>query len=409
MNIVLINRSDYLGGAAMATTRLMQSLNEAGATARMLVMDKHSEDENVACVGSAARRNFNFLAERFDIYAHNGRNRNTLFQIDTATHGTSIVKHPWVQEADVIVLGWINQGMLSLKNIEQLLTLKKPIVWIMHDMWNCTGVCHHAGDCTAFEKTCSKCPLLGSSGHDMSTETQKRKRHLYKKGEINFVAVSHWLEQQCHRSSLLRDTEIYVIANPFPSAQFQPALVGQNPWGIDPEKKIAVMGAARLDDPMKGFDALIETTQYIDSEMPELANQLHFVLYGNLRDMALLDQLKVDFSYLGYVTDLRRVYQHAHIVISPSKVESFGYTLVEGMACGCIPVTTGRGGQTDIVVHKKNGYIIEDRTPQAIAQAISWAVNNPLDRQVQHQWVEDHFDQGVIARKHLELYQSLLK
>ena len=409
MNIILINRSDYLGGAAIASMRLMHGLNEAGANARMLVMDKHSDNDNVSTVGSAPRRNFNFLAERLDIFAHNGRNRRTLFKIDTATHGTNIANHPWVQEADIIVLGWINQGMLSISGVQQLLDLGKPVVWVMHDMWNCTGVCHHTGNCTAFESTCRSCPLLGSTSDDISTSTQERKRLLYDKGGIHFVAVSHWLEQQCRRSALMRNSDISVIANPFPTAQFQPALVGQNPWGIDPKMKIAVMGAARLDDLVKGFDKLIATTKYIASDMSELAEKLHFVLYGNLRDLSLLDKLELPFYYLGYVDDLRSVYQHSHIVISTSLVESFGYTLVEGMACGCTPVTTGGGGQSDIVMHKKNGFITASHEPKDIAQGLLWAINNPLDRQAQHQWVTEHFDQSVIAQKHLELYQSLLK
>ncbi|MBO7609512.1 MAG: glycosyltransferase [Muribaculaceae bacterium] len=408
MNIALVNRSDLLGGAAIATTRLMHGLNEAGANARMLVMDKRSDDDRVTRVGSWFEQRYNFLAERLGIFTHNGFSRNTLFQIDTATHGSDICNHPWVQNADVIVLGWINQGMLSLKSIEKLLGLGKPIVWVMHDMWNCTGICHHAGKCTSFETYCHSCPLTGTTGEDISTSTQEHKRRLYEHGGIHFVAVSHWLEQKCRYSSLMSDADISVIANPFPTAQFMPTLEKQNSWGIDSSKHIAVMGAARLDDPMKGLDVLIETSRFIANEMPDLARQLHLVLYGNLRDTTLLRQLQLPFTYLGYVTDLRSVYQHAHIVISTSQVESFGYTLVEGMACGCTPVTTGDGGQTDIVKHLQNGYITDSHAPKDIAQGLLWAVNNPLDRESQHQWVEKHFDQGVIAKQHLNLYKSLI-
>ena len=145
MNIVLINRSDLLGGAAIATTRLLHGLNKAGVSARMLVVDKRSDSDLVTRVGSGIEQRYNFLGERLRIFTQNGFNRKTLFQIDTATHGTDVSQHPWVTEADVIVLGWINQGMLSLNNIERLLQLGKPVVWVMHDMWNCTGVCHHAG------------------------------------------------------------------------------------------------------------------------------------------------------------------------------------------------------------------------------------------------------------------------
>ena len=40
--------------------------------------------------------------------------------------------------------------MLSLKNIEKILASGKPVVWTMHDMWPCTGICHHARECTRY-------------------------------------------------------------------------------------------------------------------------------------------------------------------------------------------------------------------------------------------------------------------
>lgn len=386
----------------------MNALSQAGVAARMLVVDKRTDSDDVARVGSPITQRYCFLAERLKIFASNGFNRRTLFKIDTATHGISIAAHPWVQWADVVVLGWINQGMLSLNGVEQLMALGKPIVWVMHDMWNCTGVCHHAGQCTAFETTCRSCPLTGKNGDDISTATQHRKQQLYGKGNIHFVAVSHWLEHQCRRSSLMRDANISVIANPFPTAQFSAAFDADNPWHIAPDRKIVVMGAARLDDPVKGFDTLIDTTHHIARHMPHLAQQLHLVLYGKLRDTSLLERLELPYTHLGYVSDLKSVYSHAHIVISTSRVESFGYTLVEGMACGCTAVTTGNGGQTDIVEHLKNGYVAHSGHPQDIARGLEWAVDHMCDRAGQHCSIEQRFDQAVIARRHITLYNELI-
>ena len=48
------------------------------------------------------------------------------------------------KEADVIHLHWVNQGLLSLNDIKKMTQSGKPMVWTMHDMWACTGICHHA-------------------------------------------------------------------------------------------------------------------------------------------------------------------------------------------------------------------------------------------------------------------------
>ena len=48
-----------------------------------------------------------------------------------------------LKEADIINLHWINGGFLSLKSLEKLSELNKPVVWTLHDMWAFTGGCHY--------------------------------------------------------------------------------------------------------------------------------------------------------------------------------------------------------------------------------------------------------------------------
>lgn len=402
MRVVLINRSDQLGGAAIATLRLMHGLQQQGVDARMVVIDRHGDDPQVALAGTAWRRRWAFLAERLGIWWRNGRRRDTLFQIDTATHGIDLSRHPWVQQADALLLGWTNQGMLSLDGIERLARLGKPIVWTMHDMWLCTGVCHIANECRGYHEQCANCPLL-PDGSQLATNTLQRKAALYDRADIHFVAVSHWLEQCCRQSTLLRDARITVIGNPFPASDYVCGHVARP--GLPDDAIVIAMGAARLDDPVKGFDLLIATTQHLRENNPSLAHRIHLLLYGELRDQSLLQQLAVDHTHLGYITDINAVFRQAHIVLSTSRYESFGYTLLEGMASGCIPVTTGAGGQQDIVRHLSNGYVAAG-DPADVARGIAWAAQTSLSRAQQHQWVADHFDAQTIASHYLELIQS---
>ena len=403
MRIVLINRSDQLGGAAIATLRLMHGLQQQGADARMLVADRRGNDPHVALTGNAVSRHWAFLAERLGIYLRNGRRRDTLFKIDTATSGIDVSRHPWVREADALLLGWTNQGMLSLRDIERLVGLGKPIVWTMHDMWPCTGVCHHAYECRGYLSQCAECPLL-PSGSTLASTTLRRKADLYDRSGIHFVAVSNWLAQCCHQSTLLRNHEVTVIGNPFPTSDYS---YDHTPRPDLPDDAIVIaMGAARLDDPVKGFDLLIASMQHLAGHNPDLTKRVHLLLYGQLRDMSLLDQLPVAHTHLGYITDINIVFRQAHIVLSTSRYESFGYTLLEGMASGCIPVTTGAGGQVDIVRHLHNGYVTGSNDPADVARGIEWASRANLARADQHRWVADHFDAPVIAQRYLDLITS---
>ena len=409
MNVVIINRSDALGGAAIASARLCRGLLSAGADARMLVIDQRTDNAWVQTVGGRLGNRWRFLAERLGIFLRNGMRRDTLFRIDTATHGVTLVRHPWIQQADVIVLGWVNQAMLSLDGVQQLAALGKPVVWVMHDMWNCTGVCHHAGTCTACQRACEECRWL-PLGSDLAHLTWQRKRDLYSSSRIHFVAVSRWLERMCRASTLMREADVTMIPNAIDAGAFSCGLFTDNPWNVEPGRKVAVIGAARLDEPEKGLGRLTAALKWLAVNRPGVARRLHLLLYGALRDPSLLNDIAVPYTYLGYVTDLQHVYRHSHIVVSASDYESFGYTLVEGMACGCVAVTTGAGGQTDIVSHLKNGYVTPDLSPESLAEGIAWAVDVGADRnrEAQHRWVARHFDTGVVAQQHLNLYQQLI-
>ena len=407
MKIVIINRSDALGGAAIASMRLCNALRDAGADARMLVLDRRTDDENVQAVGSSLGNRYRFLAERLGIFLRNGMQRDKLFLIDTASHGVDLSHHLWVKDADIVVLGWVNQAMLSLDDVSRLASLGKPLVWVMHDMWNATGVCHHYGECRGLQEQCEQCPLL-PSGSRLALRTWQRKHELYQKSNIHFVAVSEWLKRVCRESSLMRDYDISVIPNAIDVASFNHEFLDDNPWGVEEGRQVMVMGAARLDDPIKGFDRLTAALQWILKNRPDEASRIHMVLYGALRDASLLQTIPVPYTYLGYVSDIQNVYRHAHIVVSPSVSESFGYTAVEGMACGCVPVTTGGGGQRDIVSHLINGFVTSSLDSETFAQGLIWALDNPLSRKQQHDWIASRFDQSVVAQLHLNLYNQLI-
>ena len=75
-----------------------------------------------------------FLRERLGIFLANGFNRRDLFKVSTARYGVDVLSHPWLKEADVVCLNWINQGMLSLSAIRAIADMGKKIIWTMHDM-----------------------------------------------------------------------------------------------------------------------------------------------------------------------------------------------------------------------------------------------------------------------------------
>ena len=414
MRVVVINKSDSQGGAAVVSLRLVHALCDNGVDAHLLVVDRRTDDPRVVSVASPIADKAVFLAERAQIFLHNGFSRENLFKADTARFGRDLSSHPLVREADVVILAWINQGILSLRSIDRICALGKPVVWVMHDMWNCTGLCHHAYDCRRYKDKCGTCRYLRSRTRlDLSRFTLLRKKALYvAHPNLTFVAVSNWLAFRCRESYLMESSRMEIIPNAFPVDDFLCDRLPNDSWGIRHGCKVLVMGAARLDDPVKGFDLLIAITRHIAASKPQLASRLHLLLYGTIRNEALLRDIAIPYTFLGQVNgidQLNNIYRHADVVLSTSRYETLPGTLIEGQASGCVPVTFGNGGQPDIVDHLRTGYIAHYLSPESFAEGIEWAINAPIARRDLHEEVRGLFSANNVAHAFITLFTRLTK
>ena len=270
--VVILNLSDSRGGAAVVSRRLMHALCDAGVDARMLVAHKGTDDPRVVVAAPAWRYKIPFLEEAADIYLHNGRCRADIFKVSTARYGLPLSRHPLVAQADAVILAWVNQGFCNFADISRMARAGKRLIWIMHDMWNLSGICHHAGDCRAYERPdgCSHCPMLHSSAgpHDLSARTWAAKAKLYAHAGLRFVAVSSWLAERCRRSPLFAGQELHTIGNAFPVDEFytEPRH-SRASLGLPTEGKIILMGAARLDDPVKGLPYAVEALNLLAAKL----------------------------------------------------------------------------------------------------------------------------------------------
>lgn len=431
MKVTFINKSDSIGGAAVVTVRLVEALREAGVDARLLVAEKYTplQTEYIAKAASEARIKYNFLAERLDIFCHNGFNKSTLFKIDTASFGLPLHKHPWVMDADIVCLNWVNQGVLSL---EEIAKIKAPVVWTMHDMWNLTGICHHAGQCMRYLEHCGRCPLYGSwaAPGDPSFLTWKRKAALYEKKPIHFVAVSSWLAELAKKSSLLSGMPVSVIGNAFPIKESEYAEIEQErninapcPESSDYKTPIRLlMGAARLDDPIKGLPLLIEASRWLRKKYPEMAGRMVLYTFGYTKNPDSFSSLAIRHLDLGVLRGrdaIKATYCGADIVISSSLYETLPGTLVEGQAWGCIPVSFDRGGQSDIVSHGHTGFLCDffddhAASAEALADGIAAAAmiiddkeNAARFRKRMFESVVHKFSSNAIATSYITLFNQL--
>jgi glycosyltransferase involved in cell wall biosynthesis len=119
--------------------------------------------------------------------------------------------------------------------------------------------------------------------------------------------------------------------------------------------------------------------------------------------------------FLGEVRNdaaLAQLYSAADVMVTPSLYENAAKTVMEAMACGTPVTAFANTGQVDLVDHKLNGYLAQDRSAADLAAGIAWCLEarqagNVLSSQARLKAVSQ-FNIDTIARDHMVLYDRLL-
>lgn len=415
MRVLLINTSERIGGAAVAAGRLMEALKNHGIKAKMLVRDKQTDRITVVALRKDWRLIGKFVWERFVIWKANRFKKNNLFAVDIANTGTDITSLPEFQQADVIHLHWINQGMLSLKNIEKILASGKPVVWTMHDMWPCTGICHHARECTRYQQECGSCPFLYGGGHkhDLSYRVFRRKQRLYQDYPLTFVTCSHWLEEKARQSALTTGHKIVCIPNPLNINLFRPhdKQGARERLRLPADRKLLLFGSVKITDKRKGIDYLTASCKLLADKHPELKEQLAVVVFGKQsQQLAALLPFKV--YPLDFVHDehqLVDIYNAVDLFVTPSLEENLPNTIMEAMACGTPCVGFNVGGIPEMIDHLHNGYVARYKSSDDFANGIYWALTDPdypnLCEQANRK-AANQYSESSVAKRYIDLYNK---
>jgi glycosyltransferase involved in cell wall biosynthesis len=74
--------------------------------------------------------------------------------------------------------------------------------------------------------------------------------------------------------------------------------------------------------------------------------------------------------------DLVAAYQSADLFVFPSVAEGFGQVLLESLACGLPILSTTHTAAPDLIDEGVQGFIVEPRRPDLIAERIEWAITH---------------------------------
>jgi glycosyltransferase involved in cell wall biosynthesis len=117
-------------------------------------------------------------------------------------------------------------------------------------------------------------------------------------------------------------------------------------------------------------------------------------------------------SFVGQVSDVKKLFLDTHIVVLPSYREGLPRVLIEAAAMGRPVVTTNVAGCRDAIVDGKTGLLVPVRNAEALADAIEALIKEPKLRQNMAEagrlLAEKKFDIKEVITKHLSIYDELV-
>ena len=421
LKVVLVNTFESYGGAAIAANRLISALKKHEVDAKLLVRNKQSDNSDAIPFNtsffSKVLSLLLFIFERFRILMHNKLSKNNLFAISIANTGNDISKSKIIKEADIIHIHWINQGFLSLRDLEKLTTLRKPIVWTMHDQWPYTGICHYTGGCSKYTDTCSYCPMLENSKKaDLSYKTFEKKKYIYKSNTITLVGCSRWIADEAKKSKLCYNTNIFSIPNPIDITRYnkRDKIENRKYFNLPSDKKLILFGACNVTDKRKGFDYMKTSCDLLCDQKKLSQEDVVIVVFGG-KTNEIENLLPYNIYDIGYIRDeqsMIRLYNAVDLFLIPSLEDNLPNTIMEAMSCGTPCVGFNTGGIPEMIDHLHNGYIAEYKNAEDLAKGICWVLNEADYEGISSKAREkavNNYSEDIIARQYIELYKSVLK
>ncbi|WP_026897704.1 glycosyltransferase [Daejeonella oryzae] len=418
MRIIHLNTYAGNGGAGKACLRINKALQDQQIDSQVYVNFLFQENKEVHNLSRGFFPKwfavFGILLERI-VSKFFTKSLPVPFSVPVWGRNLSAMK--FLKNADIIHIHWINHAFLKPADLRALAVLNKPVVWTFHDSNAFTGGCHVRYSCINYKNECGECPLLKKpSSNDLSHRIWLSKEKAYRDLKLNIVAPSNWMAASVHESKLLGSRPVQVIPNTLDTQVFKPwsKSEARKKLGLPADKFILMSGfMPSRKDMHKGTPYLLDAFTSLMANYQIEPGSMHLVIFGN-RDAANVPDFEIPATFLGTIAEEEKLalcYSAADVFISSSLEDNLPYTVMESLACGTPVVAFTTGGIPDMVEHMENGYLAEYKSSGDLAAGINWMYAHP-DRQklnaMARKTVEDHFSEERIARKHIQLYQSLI-
>jgi glycosyltransferase involved in cell wall biosynthesis len=409
LKVVHISTTDNQGGSGRSAYRIHKGLRELGLQSRMIVGTRVTDDTDVDVISSGLTRKLDQYADRFT-----GR---LSWQYLFYPSSFSLLRHPWIREANIIQFYNTHGGYFS-HTVMPLLSRGRKLVWRLSDMWPMTGHCSYSMDCARWQTGCGECPIL-SDRPELYRDTTARlwsiKNRVYAKSDLTIVAPSRWMENLARESPLLNRFEIRYIPNGLDIKVFRPLSKSEcrRQLGIAEDRPVLLFSAFSMGDKRKGA-LLVQKALEIIRKSGSIGNLI--VILAGAGSESMSSEIPFDVVSLDEIQsdqDLARAYSAADVFVLPTLAENLPNGILESMACGTPVVTFDVGGCVDAVRHLKTGYLAKYSDAVDLADGIRFLVSE-TDLRIKmgiecRRMIEAEFNSELQAHRFLSLYTQVIE
>lgn len=249
-----------------------------------------------------------------------------------------------------------------------------PVVWTLHDYGLACPNAHFLIDRTgqiceacrgghfyqAIFKRCKKDSLLASGMAAFVSYSNRWMAGFQKVGR--FLTPSHFLKTKLVENGF-DENQIHHLPLFLPQKNF---------WeGEDDQGYLLFLG--RLET-IKGIEVLIKSARRAKEVPLLIAGSVDEPLASRLPDILPENAKYVGLKHGQELADLTR---NALAVVMPSICyENQPFSILEAFASGKPVIASDLGGMKELVAHRERGLLVEAGNPDALADAMQWAVTN---------------------------------
>jgi glycosyltransferase involved in cell wall biosynthesis len=177
-------------------------------------------------------------------------------------------------------------------------------------------------------------------------------------------------------------------------------------FGVDSKAFVALAVANNLSDSNKNISLAIRS---LEGAASQTSRKIVLLLVGQKGHGFKSES--VDIRHLGTLDPpgLADAYTASDLLLSTSKTESAGMTVIESAACGTPCLVLSNGGSDEFVKNGKIGHLVnsEQEFDRALENIVSGKIDIGQLAQSARQSAKLH-ESSAVARAYLEVYSNLL-